>query len=306
MKHIFGPVASRRLGYSLGVELIPAKTCTYGCIYCQAGKTTLLTDKRAEYIPTKEVIDELEEALPQEGLHYVTFSGSGEPTLHSDIGKIIDKVKTLTGTPICVITNSSLIHRKDVRRDLKKADVVIPSLDSALQESFEKINRPVSGITVDKIINGLIKFRKEFTGQMRLEIMLVKGINDSLEEIARLKEAADRIGPDTIDLNTVVRPPALKTAEASDMQEMKRIQAYFGDLATVISSFDKTAHSESGTSLDDEVFQLARRRGVTLDDLVTGFGLHRDVATDILERLTAEGKVKKVSFRGKTYFRENY
>ena len=306
MKHIFGPVASRRLGYSLGVELIEEKTCTFGCIYCQAGITTVPTDKREIYVPTDEVIAELEQTLPLDDLHYVTFSGSGEPTLHLEIGKIIEKIKNLCDTPVCVITNSSLMHRKDVRRDLQKADVVIPSLDAATQDVFEKINRPVKGISIEKIISGLKKFRKTYKGEMRLEIMLVKDINDSLEHISKLKEVVRQINPDQVDFNTVVRPPAMISAKPLDQKDMDRILGLFGDNARIINSFDNSASRGSGSDLDEEVYQLVRRRGITLNDLTGGFGLHKDIATDILNRLLEKGKIKKMTHTGKTYYRENY
>lgn len=306
MAHVFGPVASRRLGYSLGVELINAKTCSFACIYCQAGQTTVHTATRKEYVPAKEVLSELKAVLPQKGLHYVTFSGSGEPTLHSGIGQIIDEIKKITHTPVCVITNSSLIDRADVQQDLAKADVVIPSLDSAIQKTFEKLNRPVKGITVEKIIQGLAKFKKSYTGQMWLEIMLVKGFNESLEEAMKLKEAIDLIRPDRVDINTVVRPPWSDKAIAVDDQDIQRFSSLFGDVAQRISGFDKTNHASPSGGLDEEVYELVRRRGITLTDLVTGMGLHKDVATDILGRLIVQGKIKKVSFGGKTYYRENY
>ena len=259
------------------METIPTKTCSFACIYCQAGKTTVNTDKRDEYIKAKDIIVELETMLLEKDLHYITFSGSGEPTLNSKIGVIIKRIKELTDVPVCVITNSSLIWRKDVQRDLRLADLVIPSLDSAVQETFEKINHPVKGITVEKIISGLAKFKKNYSGEMRLEIMLVKGLNDTPDEIAKLKEAMEKIQPDFIDMNTVVRPPVEKSAKALDMKDLQRIVGFFGENAKIVSSFDKTAHSEPGDDLEEEVYQLVRRRGITLNDLVTGFGMHKEV-----------------------------
>lgn len=288
------------------METIPTKTCSFACIYCQAGKTTVNTDKRDEYIKAKDIIVELETMLLEKDLHYITFSGSGEPTLNSKIGVIIKRIKELTDVPVCVITNSSLIWRKDVQRDLRLADLVIPSLDSAVQETFEKINHPVKGITVEKIISGLAKFKKNYSGEMRLEIMLVKGLNDTPDEIAKLKEAMEKIQPDFIDLNTVVRPPVEKSAKALDMKDLQRIVGFFGENAKIVSSFDKTAHSEPGDDLEEEVYQLVRRRGITLNDLVTGFGMHKEVAADILERLIFQNKIKKVTFAGQTYYRETY
>ena len=306
MQHIFGPVASRRLGYSLGVEVVTPKTCSFNCIYCQAGRTTDCTLDRKEYVPTDEIIAELEQTLPRDGLHYVTFSGSGEPTLHAKLGRIITRIKELCDTPVCVITNSSLIWRKDVRNDIRLADVVVPSLDSAVESTFRRINHPASGINVEKIIGGLVKFRKVFSGELRLEIMFLKGINDSPEEVARLKEAVELIEPDSIDLNTVVRPPWKEEAVALSDQELRTIAGFFGPKTNVLTRFNKSAEGTSEINLQEEVYQLVRRRGVTMDDLVTGMGLHRDVAQNILNRLVEEGKIKKISFGGATYYREHY
>jgi wyosine [tRNA(Phe)-imidazoG37] synthetase (radical SAM superfamily) len=307
VKYLFGPVPSRRLGYSLGVDLVPEKTCSFSCIYCQVGKTAETTVERAEFYPTKKIIAELTETLPKKGVHFITFSGSGEPTLHSGLGKIIKAIKKLCDTPVCVITNSSLIWRKDVQQDLMNADVVMPSLDAVDPETFAKINRPSAEVSIDKIVKGLEKFRKVYKGQIWLEIMLVKGFNDGLDQVSLLKEAAMKIEPDEIHLNTVVRPPQSKSAKALDETEMARITGVFGGVAKVLTRFDKNLHSfGEGTDLDQQVFELSRRRGVTVNDLVSSFGFHRDVANDILARLLEQGKIKKVSHAGKTYFQENF
>ena len=209
MKYLYGPVPSRRLGYSLGVDLIPHKVCTFDCIYCQLGRTTIKTSRRREYAPAKKVLGELRGFFDSGGeCGVVTLAGSGEPTLNTKIGDIIREVKDMTDTPLAVLTNSSLLTREEVRNDLLNADVVVPSLDAASPDTFKKINRQAEGITVSDVIDGLKEFRKEYAGEVRLEVMAVAGLNDTKKEVDELRQAIGIIRPDSIDLNTVVRPPA--------------------------------------------------------------------------------------------------
>jgi wyosine [tRNA(Phe)-imidazoG37] synthetase (radical SAM superfamily) len=205
---IFGPVPSRRLGRSLGIDLVPLKTCTFNCIYCQLGPTACQTLDRKAYVPGRQVIGELEEKLSSLSPppDYITFSGSGEPTLNSEIGWVIREINRLTKIPIAVLTNGSLLHLETVRNALQYADLVIPSLDAASPQLFKFINRPHHSLRFSQILGGLKDFRREFGGQVWLEVMLCSGINDDPKEIRRLRETVDQIGPDRIQLNTVIRP----------------------------------------------------------------------------------------------------
>lgn len=311
MSAVFGPVPSRRLGYSLGVDLVPPerKTCAFDCVYCQVGRTGNKSIERTEMIPTAAVIKELEKQLPKENIHYVTFSGTGEPTLHKDLGKIIDRIHDLCPTPVAVITNSALIERNDVQRDLAKADLVVPSLDAVRQETFEKINRPHSSLRIDRIIKGLTAFSANFHGDLWLETMFVKGVNDGLDELLKFKETIELINPDKIHVNTPTRPPVESWVQTLEPTELERIAAMFGEKALVIGippSRDYQAMKPSLTELEEEVIELIKRRGVTLNDLVQSLGMHRDVANDILEKLIADKRAKKAVHGGVTYFREHY
>ena len=208
-RHLYGPVPSRRLGSSLGIDLVPHKICTYDCIYCQIGKTTEKTLLRKEYIPSKEVLEEVKAFLGEgsSSIDHFSLSGSGEPTLHSQIRSIIGEIKGFSSIPVTVITNGSLLYEEKVSEDLLQADIVLPSLDGVSSEIFMKINRPHPGLSVEKVIQGMAGFRKIYKGQIWLEILFCRGVNDSEIELRRMKEVVDRIQPALIHLNTVIRPP---------------------------------------------------------------------------------------------------
>lgn len=228
MKYIYGPVPSRRIGPSLGLSLTPYKTCSFDCIYCQLGGCDKTVSSRAAYVDLDEVFAEVSQWLkdnpgPAKTLNYITFSGYGEPTLHSQIGEAIERAKKVSGLPVCVITNASLFADPAVRQSLLGASLVIPSLDAVDQKIFERIDRPAAGIDLQGIIDGLAAFRKEFQGRFWLEVMIVKGVNDQSEHIVQLKAVIDRIKPDKVQLNSPVRKtaePGVLPAEHSWLEEI--------------------------------------------------------------------------------------
>jgi wyosine [tRNA(Phe)-imidazoG37] synthetase (radical SAM superfamily) len=236
LKHIFGPVISRRLGKSLGIDLIPFKTCSLDCIYCECGKTNNLTIRRAEYVPTEEVIQELDNYLSTSpDLDYVTFSGSGEPTLHSGIGKIISFLKTnYPDYRIALLTNSTLLSDKDLLEEIKDLDLIIPSLDAVLEKTFSKINRPIASISVEDIINPLINLRDTFQGLIWLEIFIIPGVNDSREEIDKFKEIIKKINPDKIQLNSLDRPGTENWIKKANQSRLEEIARKLGDKVEIV------------------------------------------------------------------------
>lgn len=237
MKYIYGPISSRRLGFSLGVSIVRHKTCDFDCVYCQLGETTLKTQARLAYIDKEEILSELKLWLkenPQTQLEYITLSGSGEPCLHINLGDIIREIKTITTIPVAVITNSSLLINPVVRQSMLSADLVVPSLDAASQDVFKRIDRPLEGIRVEDIINALILFRQEFKGRIWLEVMLVAGINDDLRHIKRLKEAVTMINPDKIQLNTPVRHTALKGTVPPNKRKLNKIKEILGPKCEIL------------------------------------------------------------------------
>ncbi len=230
MKYIYGPVRSRRLGSSLGISMVPYKVCPFDCVYCQLNKTLTKTDKRRRYVGERVLLAELRDFWrhkPQDmRIDCVTFSGSGEPTLHTGLGRLVREAKKITGCPVVVLTNSALLTDARLRRDLKDADIVVPSLDAVTQEVFEKINQPLPGLRIEEIIEALVRFREEFTGAIWVEVMVVRGINDDAAYLKKMKRVIDRIRPEKIQLNSPVRPPShrwVRPATCAALREACRI-----------------------------------------------------------------------------------
>jgi wyosine [tRNA(Phe)-imidazoG37] synthetase (radical SAM superfamily) len=239
MKYIYGPVKSRRLGLSLGLSLTPHKVCNLDCLYCQLGKTKELFNKREEYVSIEDILLELKSWLvnnPQAAkeLDYITLSGSGEPTLNSQIGRLIDEIKKLSPASVAVITNATLLNDEKVRSDIQYADLLVPSLDAVEQDIFDKIDRPHAGIKVTDIIKGLISLRKGFKGKIWLEVMLVKGVNDDLVQIKKLKEIVDKINPDKIQINSPVRTTAEPGVESVSIEKLEVIREILGPAAEIV------------------------------------------------------------------------
>ncbi len=301
--HIYGPVPSRRLGFSLGIDILPYKTCTLDCIYCQLGPTPKKTLQRRVYFSTDSILAQISKALATgQRIDYITFSGSGEPTLNAALGKLIRAIKKITDVPVAVLTNSTLLTKERVRSVLQSADLVVPSLDAATQDVFIKVNRPHVSLKIDDVIAGLKKFRQEFKGQLWLEILLVKGVNDSAPHIQKLKEAAEKIRPDKIQLNTVIRPPAEEFAQALSLEELERIKKAFGTNCEIIADFlsgDQLAQRKNG---EERILSIIQRRPVTLSDISTSLGEHRDDILKYLNVLSKKGLIKGVTHKGRTYY----
>jgi wyosine [tRNA(Phe)-imidazoG37] synthetase (radical SAM superfamily) len=301
--HIYGPVPSRRLGFSLGIDIIPFKTCTLDCIYCQLGPTAEKTLQRRKYFSAEEILAQVKRKLSSgQRIDYLTFSGSGEPTLNTILGKLIREIKKMTSLPVAVLTNGTLFTDKTVRHTLMAADLVVPSLDAATQEIFEQINRPCSTLKIQEIIEGLILFRKEFKGSIWLEIMLVKGVNDFPPHIQKLKRAVSRIKPDKIQLNTVIRPPAEKSAQPLSLEEMEKIRKAFGKNCEIIAQFDKKTLKSSQKDLEGAILAMIQRRPVTLSDISASLGRHKSEVIKYLDFLLKEGKIRPVTHKGLKYF----
>ncbi|MCP4229747.1 MAG: radical SAM protein [bacterium] len=301
-KHIFGPVMSRRLGRSLGIDLVPRKTCNNNCVYCQVGATPQYTTERAEYVPTDEVIAEFEEWLALgEETDRVTFSGNGEPTLHSRIGEIIAEVKRLSPYPVAVITNGSTLADPRVRNELMTADLLVPTLEAAEQSLFERINRPAPGTLIIEIIIGLIAMRHVMKGEMWLEILLAEGLNDGDEALSMLAKAVQKIKPHRVQLHTLDRPPAEKSVRPVSAARLQEIAAEYFPGAEVVASRTEKANAVSG-DLRAIALDTAARRPIRASDLAAATGNALDIAEKTLTLLERDGLLKRREDNGETFY----
>ena len=306
---VYGPVPSRRLGRSLGVDVVPFKVCDFDCIYCQLGRTTIQTVERKAYVSPEEVLPRIAEKL-RAGARpdFITMGGSGEPTLNSALGDIIAGVKKITDVPVAVLTNGALLSDAQVRSACAKADVVLPDLDAGDEETFRVINRPGEGLTLKQIVQGLAEFRKEFSGQIWLEVFLVAGVNDSEAQVKKIARLAERVRPDKIQLNTAVRPPAFDTVSRVTAKRLEELSAFFTPRAEVVADFSKAVEKESVAgaechrAAEDEVLGMLRRRPCTVTDIAAGLGISEELAAAAIERLAQQGRAQSVMRGSDRYF----
>ena len=293
--YIFGPVPSRRLGRSLGVDLVQHKTCSFNCVYCECGKTTLLTDERAEYVPTNEVLAELDQFLSTNpALDYVTFSGAGEPTLHIGLGKIVNFLKTnFSQYRIALLTNGSLFYKKSLREEVDNIDLILPSLDAVDEKIFHRINRPHHDIKIKKIILGLVELKKIQKGKMWLEIFIIPGLNDSHDHIEKLKDAIHQIKPDLVQLNSLDRPGAENWVAGATQEKLEMIAAKLDWRTEIIAKFpDRKKSKAYHENIEASILELIKRRPCTLADLSQMTGLHVNEVNKYLDVLMKTGQVQ--------------
>ncbi len=305
-KYLFGPVPSRRLGLSLGVDIVPLKTCTQNCIYCQLGIEGVVTLGRKPFVPIDDVIEELKTKIESPlTADYITISGSGEPTLNSQMGVLIDKVREITDIPVAVITNGTLLGDPAVRADCSKADLVLPSLDAGDAETFNKINFPHKDINFDEFVEALCVFRAEYAGQIWLEVFFCEGVNTGTEQIERISEIVQRIGADKVHLNTVVRPPANGAAICVSAEKLASIAAQLGPNAEVVADFrSETAVSETTLyPASEQILAVLARRPCTLDDMCQSMGLARTEIVKNLAFLEKNGLVISQRTEGQLFYK---
>lgn len=297
-RHLFGPVNSRRLGLSLGVDLVPYKYCPLNCVYCEVQSTTNLILERKEYIAFDEIIPELDHFLRTKPiLDYITFSGAGEPTLNLGIGRIIKHIKThYPKYKLALLTNGLLLEDAALRAEILPSDLVLPSLDSATQQGFEKINRPIQGYTVQRLIDGLVQFRQQYQGQIWLEVFIIEGVNDSFDELKALADAITRINPDLVQLNALDRPGSEEWVQAAPLDLLKDVQAYFlSRLHTKVEIIAKSALKPELKPSEQMIGQIEStllRRPCTAEDLSITLGTHINEISKLLRELVLQGKVE--------------
>ncbi len=303
---IFGPVPSRRLGRSLGIDVIPPKTCSFDCIYCESGRTTCLTLERQVFVPPERVIRDLRSHLSDHPgqTDILTLSSAGEPTLYAALGDLLQMVKGIfPELPLAVLTNGSLLWDPVVRKDLRWADIVIPSLDAVSSAAFQKINRPCGGLTIDAILEGLHAFRKDYRGQLRVEVLLVAHHNDHPAELAKLARVLRTVGPDAVELNTVVRPPAFPGASGLPQVEMEGALAHFAGLnARIIGSYQGGGICRPDDRLDQRILDLLGRRPCAAIEMAQSLSVSPAQMEQSVEGLLKSGSIVAYSHGGALYY----
>ena len=297
--YTYGPVPSRRLGRSLGVSLIPPKTCSYNCVYCQPGKTTRLQSGRKSFYPKEDILAEIIKRGKDTNPDYITFAGDGEPTLCSDLGWLIDETKSGLGMPVAVITNGSLLSREDVRHELERAEVVIPTLDAGEEEIFRSINRSHRSITFGAMVQGLVDFRSEYKGELWIEVMLVKGFNDTEGSLASIRRVIDGIQPDRVYILTPIRPPAECWVDLPDGETIVKAQEMLGG-ATSIAELESGEFGIGGFSdARQAILEIGSRHPLRLSQAVRiqdGYGEPKSITI-----MVADGELIEVRYGGEVY-----
>lgn len=299
--YAYGPVPSRRLGRSLGVDLVPPKACTFDCVYCQLGRTTDLTVERACRAPVHEVLADVAQRLDADP-DYLTVSGSGEPTLHAQVGEVIRGLHDLSDVPVAVLTNGSLFHLPEVRNALLTADRVIPSLDVPDEELYRKVNRPHPALTFDLLVEGLVRFRQEYDGVLALEVLLVGGVTDGVDVVERLAPLVERIAPDVVQLGTVIRPPADAGVRAVPVAVLHELAHLLPGAVDVTLDVAPPPVDAPLAAVADDAVNLVARRPCTVEDVAAGLGIHPGEAIKLLRALSLEDRVKTRREGGRVYY----
>ncbi len=296
-RHVYGPVPSRRLGRSLGVDCVPFKTCTYDCIYCHLGPTTDRTIRRTEYVPVDEVQAELEERLAGiEPPDYISLAGSGEPTLNSGLGDLIPRIKQMTRIPVAVLTNGSLLGMPEVQDALMQADLVIPSLDAGDGALFQYVNRPHPDISFERVVDGLVSFTNRFKGEVWLEVLLLAGVTGIRDEAEKIDSAVKNARLNRIQLNTAVRPPSRSYAKPVSPERLAALKGCFSGRVEIIADSGPAGRRDlPGRDVaGDEILALLSRRPCTAMDIARGLGMNASEAVKHLDALLRNGSVAPV------------
>jgi wyosine [tRNA(Phe)-imidazoG37] synthetase (radical SAM superfamily) len=307
MKYLFGPVPSRRLGISLGVDLVPHKVCSLDCVYCEVGRTTLLTIERKEYIPIAEVIAELDEYLATKpSLDFITFSGQGEPSLNSGLGKVIRHIKdNYPSYKVAILTNGTLFWDSALRREAAPADVILPDLDAVSDTVFKRINRPHPDLDNSRIIEGLKALRKEFKGKIWMEVFLIEKLNDGEDELEKIKQTLLDISPDLVQLNSLDRPSSEAWVKKMHQNRLQQIVEYFAPLKTEIiaSPQSRTEVKSFSGDIENSILMTIKRRPCTDNDLCTILNIHINELNKYLSSLLSEGKIESIHLDRGVFFK---
>lgn len=306
MNEVFGPVPSRRLGQSLGIDTIPLKTCNWNCIYCQLGRTRPVTNERRAYVDDELVLSQVQEALDRHGpgeIDWLTFVGSGEPTLHSGLGHLIAAVKGMSDLPVAVITNGALLYHPSVRQELLPADAVLPSLDAGTAELYKRINRPHPQTTFERLVSGLIAFRRAYQGQLWVEVMLMEGINDGEEALRDIAAQLKRIAPDEVHINLPTRPPAETWVRPPSEAALVRALVILSDIAKVVHPADGTFDLGGCDSVVDAILAIITRHPLHEEELQKALAVYpAGQRQTVLEALQAGGRAQLIERYGTRFW----
>jgi len=303
MKWLFGPVPSRRFGRSLGIDLFTRKICTFDCVYCEVGRTPRTTDCVDTFAPVEEVLDELRDYLADHHddlPDFITFAGSGEPTLHREIDLIIHGIKEMSTVPVVLLTNGSLLHREAVLNRVLDVDYLVPSLDAGCPETYSRINRPTAKIPYEKLLEGLIAAQRACRGHYLLEVLLVDGVNTSEEELEKLKECINRINPDAVQINTVFRPPAESNVHAASEETIQHFAELVGEKAVPVAYYTlKGARRHiQGELLKSVIFKTVGIRPCTIQEMTDSIGVDRAAMETAVQDLMESGQIIELDFDG--------
>lgn len=302
MVYVFGPVPSRRLGLSLGIDLIPAKTCTFDCLYCQVGRTTYKTVETRPYVPIQAVLAELKQTLEKKRPDTITLAGSGEPTLHSQIDQVISSIREMTDTRIAILTNGSLLWKEEVWSRVLGAHILMPTLTTACPETYSAIHRPHAHLKLDMIIDGYKRLRQTYQGMVFLEVVLLAGFNDSEKEIEKLEKVLKPISPDRIQINTVVRPPADSMAKALDRKRLEEIKNFLGPKAEIIAQAPIKKREEQSERMAAEVLEMIKRRPLKSVDVANALNISLHETEGLVKGLMIKGAIRRQDYSGEEYY----
>ncbi len=302
-KYVFGPVPSRRLGRSLGVDLIPFKFCSFNCIYCQLGRTPQHAIDRREYVPIEAVLTQIKEALEHGPKpDYITMAGSGEPTLYTRLGELIDRIHRITDVPVDIITNGSTLWMDEVFDAVVKADLILPSLDAGDAETYARINRPAPEATFERLVFGLQRLADTCPQKVWLEVFIVNGVNDDPAHVKRIAELCRRFHFARVQLNTAVRPPAEQDVRAVEPNVLDKLADLFTPRAQIIADFPHPKNTGEFHACTEAILEMLRRRPCTIDDIVDGLGAVRNEVVKAVELLLEENKILSQKRQDKDYY----
>jgi wyosine [tRNA(Phe)-imidazoG37] synthetase (radical SAM superfamily) len=306
MHHVYGPVPSRRLGRSLGIDPVPLKTCNFSCIYCQLGRTRPLVRRRKAFFGVSAILAEVAtmlERLGTDSINWITFVGSGETTLNSRLGSLIRFVKSISNLPVAVITNGSLLYRSTVRKELMAADAVLPTLDAGSETLYSRIHRPHPDFPFDQHVQGLMDFRQQYTGSLWVEVMLLAGVNDAADAVEDIANILERVAPDEIHISTPTRPPTEPWVEIPSPDDLRRAASILGDVATVLDPVNVDVDARVDGTLLEAVLNVVSRHPLQEVEVVRALSRWAPERTlETLATLADSGKIRIIERYGKRFW----